>query len=100
MQGGTGLAAALDNVCRSEYSHPYPFSIDFSPEVDFVSYSMPHPSEPKTNVRIQTTEKTTAIEAVTKGLANVQGICSHIIQTFNTELMKGEFEYEDDDEDK
>ncbi|KAF9217960.1 Crooked neck-like protein 1 [Podila verticillata] len=70
------------------------------PEVDFVSYSMPHPSEPKTNVRIQTTEKTTAIDAVTRGLTNVQGICSHIIQTFNTELMKGEFEYEDDEEDK
>ncbi|KAF9320217.1 RNA polymerase subunit AC19 [Podila horticola] len=68
------------------------------PEVDFVSYSMPHPSEPKTNVRIQTTEKTTAIEAVTKGLGNVQGICSHIIQTFNTELMKGEFEYEDEED--
>ncbi|KAG0325504.1 RNA polymerase subunit AC19 [Podila humilis] len=68
------------------------------PEVDFVSYSMPHPSEPKTNVRIQTSEKTNAIEAVSRGLGNLNDICAHIIQTFNTELMKGDFEYEEEED--
>lgn len=70
--------------------------LKFSPEVDFASYSIPHPSETRTNVRIQTSDNTTAVDAIFKGLDDLTDICSHVIQTFQAELAKGEFEYYDE----
>ncbi|CAO3575040.1 unnamed protein product [Mortierella alpina] len=67
-----------------------------NPEVDFASYSIPHPSETRTNVRIQTSDNTTAVDAIFKGLDDLTDICSHVIQTFQAELAKGEFEYYDE----
>ncbi|KAI1320297.1 RNA polymerase subunit AC19 [Mortierella claussenii] len=67
-----------------------------NPEVDFASYSIPHPSETRTNVRLQTSDKTTAVEAMFKGLDDLTDICTHVIQTFQTELAKGEFEYDEE----
>jgi len=67
-----------------------------SPEVDFASYSIPHPSEARTNIRVQTTDKTTAVDAVFKGLDDLTDICNHVIQSFQAELAKGEFEYDEE----
>ncbi|KAF0429068.1 DNA-directed RNA polymerases I and III subunit RPAC2 [Gigaspora margarita] len=53
-----------------------------SPEVEYCGYSIPHPSEDKLNIRIQTTENTTAIEAMRKGLEDLKTICDHIKETF------------------
>jgi len=69
----------------------------YSPEVDFASYSIPHPSETRTNVRIQTSDNTTAPDAMFKGLDDLADLCSHVIQTFQNELAKGEFEYEEEE---
>ncbi|KAF9925295.1 RNA polymerase subunit AC19 [Linnemannia zychae] len=68
-----------------------------NPEVDFASYSIPHPSEAKTHVRVQTSENTTAPEAMYKGLDDLADLCNHVIQTFQNELAKGEFEYEEEE---
>ncbi|KAI8363389.1 DNA-directed RNA polymerase [Mortierella sp. GBAus27b] len=65
-------------------------------EVDFASYSIPHPSEPATNLRIQTSDKSTAVEAMFKGLDDLSSICNHVIQSVQAELAKGEFEYEEE----
>ncbi|KAG0289531.1 RNA polymerase subunit AC19 [Dissophora globulifera] len=65
-------------------------------EVDFASYSIPHPSETRTNLRIQTSDKTTAVDTMFKGLDDLSDICTHVIQTFQAELAKGEFEYFED----
>ncbi|KAG0235459.1 RNA polymerase subunit AC19 [Actinomortierella wolfii] len=67
-----------------------------NPEVDFASYSIPHPSEARTNLRIQTSEKTTAIDAMFKGLDDLSDLCAHVINTFQEELAKGEFEYDEE----
>ncbi|KAK3812897.1 MAG: DNA-directed RNA polymerase III subunit C19 [Benniella sp.] len=65
-------------------------------EVDFASYSIPHPSETATNIRVQTSEKSTAVEAMLKGLDDLSNICRHVIHSVQVELAKGEFEYEEE----
>ncbi|KAK3380034.1 DNA-directed RNA polymerase [Lasiosphaeria ovina] len=58
------------------------FIINRNPDVELCAYAIPHPSEPKMNVRIQTFEGTTAIEALTKGLRDLQDICDVVTDKF------------------
>ncbi|CAG8701211.1 11531_t:CDS:2 [Acaulospora morrowiae] len=58
------------------------YTIMLNPEVEYCGYSIPHPSEDKLNIRVQTTENTTAIEALRKGLEDLKTICDHIKETF------------------
>ncbi|KAF9400254.1 RNA polymerase subunit AC19 [Podila epigama] len=99
---GTMSDAQCATFCLQDEDHTLGNALRWAvmknPDVDFVSYSMPHPSEPKTNFRVQTSEKTTAIDALLKGLDDLSSICSHVMETFNNELMRGEFEYDDEDE--
>ncbi|KAK4639417.1 RNA polymerase subunit AC19 [Podospora bellae-mahoneyi] len=53
-----------------------------NPEVEFCAYAIPHPSEAKMNVRIQTFEGTTAIEALEKGLRDIQELCDVVTDKF------------------
>lgn len=53
-----------------------------NPEVEFVGYSIPHPSENKLNFRIQTYGNITAIEAFHFGLDNLSELCSVIEDKF------------------
>ncbi|RIA97297.1 DNA-directed RNA polymerase [Glomus cerebriforme] len=53
-----------------------------NPEVEYCGYSIPHPSEDKLNIRIQTTENTTAINAMRKGLEDLKSLCAKITETF------------------
>ncbi|KAI9797522.1 MAG: RNA polymerase subunit AC19 [Piccolia ochrophora] len=55
-----------------------------SPDVEFCGYSIPHPSEAKMNVRIQTYDGTTAIDALEKGLSDLMGLCDVVVEKFNT----------------
>ncbi|KAI8376549.1 DNA-directed RNA polymerase [Radiomyces spectabilis] len=66
--------------------------INKNPEVDLCGYSIPHPSEAKMHLRIQTTENTTAIDALKKGMDDLYDLCAHIRQTYEQELAKGDFE--------
>ncbi|KAI8970362.1 DNA-directed RNA polymerase [Mycotypha africana] len=65
--------------------------INKNPEVDFCGYSIPHPSEAKMNVRIQTTENTTAIDALKTGLSNLLDLVEHVQETFIAEFAKKEY---------
>ncbi|KAG2194303.1 DNA-directed RNA polymerase [Mucor mucedo] len=60
-------------------------------EVDFCGYSIPHPSEAKMNVRIQTTENTTAIDALKTGLSDLLDMVSHIRDSYAADLAKKEY---------
>ncbi|KAK0673882.1 putative DNA-directed RNA polymerases I and III subunit RPAC2 [Cercophora samala] len=53
-----------------------------NPDVEFCGHAIPHPSEPKMNVRIQTFEGTTAIEALEKGLRDIQELCDVVTDKF------------------
>ena len=47
------------------------------PEVDFCGYSVPHPSEPKMNVRLQTTTRP-ALDVFQDGLRDLKAICENL----------------------
>ncbi|CAN8096825.1 unnamed protein product [Discula destructiva] len=53
-----------------------------NPDVEFCAYAMPHPSEPKMNMRIQTYPETTAIDALKKGLKDLQDLCDVVADKF------------------
>ncbi|RPA87140.1 putative DNA-directed RNA polymerase [Ascobolus immersus RN42] len=53
-----------------------------NPEVEFCGYSIPHPSEDKINIRIQTYGKVTAIEALKKGLDDLMDLCDVVSEKF------------------
>lgn len=69
-----------------------------SPDVEFCAYSIPHPSEPKMNIRIQTYGKRMpslmnlncltwiieglAVDALKKGLVDLQEMCDAVAEEF------------------
>ncbi|EKJ75076.1 hypothetical protein FPSE_04788 [Fusarium pseudograminearum CS3096] len=55
----------------------------FDPDVEFCAYSIPHPSEPKMNIRIQTYNGT-AVDALKKGLVDIQEVCDVVADEFWT----------------
>jgi len=55
-----------------------------NPEVEFCGYSIPHPSEAKMNVRIQTYGGTTVYDALEKGLDDLMDLCDVVIDKFTT----------------
>ncbi|KAH7321581.1 DNA-directed RNA polymerase [Rhexocercosporidium sp. MPI-PUGE-AT-0058] len=53
-----------------------------NPDVEFCGYSIPHPSEALMNIRIQTYEGTTAVEALEKGLTDLMDLCDAVADKF------------------
>ncbi|KJK77656.1 hypothetical protein H634G_07395 [Metarhizium anisopliae BRIP 53293] len=53
------------------------------PDVEFCAYAIPHPSEPKMNIRIQTYSGT-AVDALKKGLVDLQDVCDVVSDEFWT----------------
>ncbi|KAF9080343.1 RNA polymerase subunit AC19 [Mortierella sp. GBA35] len=98
---GTMIEPQCATFCLQDEDHTLGNALRWAlmknPEVDFASYSIPHPSETRTNVRIQTRDSTTAAEAMFKGLDDLKDLCTHVIKTFQSELAKGEFEYDEEE---
>ncbi|KAI9677543.1 MAG: RNA polymerase subunit AC19 [Caeruleum heppii] len=59
-----------------------------NPEVEFCGYSIPHPSEAKMNVRIQTYDGTNAVDALEKGFDDLMNLCDVVVEKF-TEARAG-----------
>ncbi|KAL3448568.1 DNA-directed RNA polymerase [Aspergillus insuetus] len=55
-----------------------------TPDVEFCGYTIPHPSESKMNLRIQTYDTTTAVEALEKGLDTLMDLCDVVTDKFTT----------------
>ncbi|RDA86724.1 hypothetical protein CP532_4219 [Ophiocordyceps camponoti-leonardi (nom. inval.)] len=53
-----------------------------NPDVEFCAYAIPHPSEPKMNIRIQTYVEGTAVDALKKGLADLKDVCDVVADEF------------------
>ncbi|CAX39762.1 DNA-directed RNA polymerase subunit, common to RNA polymerases I and III, putative [Candida dubliniensis CD36] len=60
-----------------------------NPEVEFCGYSIPHPSENKLNIRIQTYGNISAVEALHQGLDNLSELCSAIEDKFDEAVKAG-----------
>ncbi|KAK5807107.1 hypothetical protein VI817_001365 [Penicillium citrinum] len=53
------------------------------PAVEFCGYTIPHPSDAKMHLRIQTTaENTTALEALEKGFSDLMDLCDVVSEKF------------------
>ncbi|BAE61840.1 DNA-directed RNA polymerase [Aspergillus flavus] len=50
--------------------------------VEFCGYTIPHPSETKMNLRIQTYDTTNAVEALEKGLDSLMDLCDVVTDKF------------------
>lgn len=60
-----------------------------NPEVKFCSYAVPHPSENKINLKIQTAGMP-AVKVLEEGLNSLYETCGHILDTFKFAVKKYE----------
>ncbi|KAJ9112034.1 RNA polymerase subunit AC19 [Naganishia cerealis] len=60
-----------------------------NPEVEFCGYSIPHPSENKMNIRIQTYGNISSVEALHQGLDNLSELCTVIETKFSEKILAG-----------
>ncbi|KAJ5600296.1 DNA-directed RNA polymerase I and III subunit [Penicillium hetheringtonii] len=58
------------------------YAIMKNPAVEFCGYTIPHPSDAKMHLRIQTTENTTALEALEKGFSDLMDLCDVVSEKF------------------
>jgi len=63
-----------------------------SPKVEFCGYSIPHPSEPKMNLRIQTYGEITAKDALIQGLSDLRDLCDVVTDKFVAEKERWDSE--------
>lgn len=61
----------------------FAFSFMWSPDVVFCGYSIPHPSENRINLRIQT-NGIPAGDVLRRGLSELTAMCEHMLATFET----------------
>ena len=64
------------------------YMLNKMPEVTFAGYSVPHPSEPKLNIRLQTVgefegKPVAATQTLHNAFRNVYEIGSHVLSTFD-----------------
>lgn len=62
------------------------FFLNKNPHVSFCGYSIPHPSEPITNIRVQTTGLITPQEALQQACRSLKEVCGHMKATFKAEM--------------
>ncbi|KAF2750311.1 DNA-directed RNA polymerase I and III polypeptide [Sporormia fimetaria CBS 119925] len=53
-----------------------------NPDVEFCGYSIPHPSEAKLNLRIQTYDNVSVYTVLEKGLKDLEDLCDVVIDKF------------------
>ncbi|KAF2158202.1 DNA-directed RNA polymerase I and III [Myriangium duriaei CBS 260.36] len=53
-----------------------------NPDVEFCGYSIPHPSEARMNLRIQTWDEVSAYDVLEKGLQDLADLCDVVIDKF------------------
>ncbi|KAK3997305.1 DNA-directed RNA polymerase [Cladorrhinum sp. PSN332] len=83
LPGSTATAASFEFLDEGHtLGNALRYVIMKNPDVEFCAYAIPHPSEAKMNVRIQTFEGTTAIEALEKGLKDIQDLCDVVTEKF------------------
>lgn len=64
-------------------------------DVEFCGYSIPHPSENKLNIRIQTYGKMSAVQAFHKGLDDLADLCTHVEEEFSTQVANKDYSTEE-----
>lgn len=63
-----------------------------NPEVQLCGYSIPHPSENKLNIRIQTCGNISAVEALHQGLDSLAELCTVVEERFSQAYEAGGYD--------
>ncbi|KAJ3038769.1 RNA polymerase subunit AC19 [Rhizophlyctis rosea] len=66
-----------------------------NPAVSFCGYALPHPSEYKINLRIQTDGTITAIQALNTGLDDLMALCDVVSEKFTEQVQAQNYEVRD-----
>ncbi|KAK3340849.1 DNA-directed RNA polymerase [Neurospora tetraspora] len=83
LPGSTPTAASFEFLEENHtLGNALRYVIMKNPDVEFCAYAIPHPSEAKMNVRIQTYEGTNAVDALRKGLRDIQDLCDVVSDKF------------------
>ncbi|KAG5951277.1 hypothetical protein E4U53_003460 [Claviceps sorghi] len=84
LPGSTDTAASFEFTDEGHtLGNALRYIIMKNPDVEFCAYTIPHPSEPKMNFRIQTYEGA-AVDALQKGLHDLQDVCDVVADEFWT----------------
>jgi len=84
LPGSTDTAASFEFTDEGHtLGNALRYIIMKNPDVEFCAYSIPHPSEAKMNIRIQTYEGN-AVDALKKGLVDIQDVCDVVADEFWT----------------
>ncbi|KAH8895056.1 RBP11-like subunits of RNA polymerase [Thozetella sp. PMI_491] len=82
LPGSTPTAASFEFLQEGHtLGNALRYIIMKNPDVELCAYAIPHPSEDKMNIRIQTYEGT-AIEALEKGFRDLQDLCDVVADKF------------------
>ncbi|KAH6610324.1 hypothetical protein Trco_000344 [Trichoderma cornu-damae] len=88
LPGSTDTAASFEFIDEGHtLGNALRYVIMKNPDVEFCAYSIPHPSEPKMNIRIQTYDGT-AVNALKKGLSDLQDMCDVVAEEFWTKRQQ------------
>merc|ERR1712193_216890 len=60
-----------------------------NPDVEFCGYSIPHPSENKINLRIQS-KGASAVDVLSKGLSDLSRLSEHVLSVFEEKVKEFE----------
>ncbi|KAG6037527.1 hypothetical protein E4U41_005035 [Claviceps citrina] len=84
LPGSTDTAASFEFIDEGHtLGNALRYIIMKNPAVEFCAYAIPHPSESKMNLRIQTYDGS-AVDALKKGLHDLQDVCDVVAEKFWT----------------
>ncbi|KIK68455.1 hypothetical protein GYMLUDRAFT_35878 [Collybiopsis luxurians FD-317 M1] len=63
-----------------------------NPKVEFCGYSVPHPSEPNIQIRIQMYDNLSSLQALIKALEDLDNLCDTIKETYQESVESGDYE--------
>lgn len=63
-----------------------------SPDVEFCGYSAPHPSEYKIHLRVQMFDHKSALDALSKGLCDLEDLFTVLQEKYAEDFNKGQYE--------
>ncbi|KAF9078685.1 DNA-directed RNA polymerase [Rhodocollybia butyracea] len=88
------LSAATYQVCNESHTmgNALRWILMKNPKVEFCGYSVPHPSEPNIQIRIQMYDNLSSLQALLKALDDLENLCNAIGEAYSESLQNGDFE--------
>ncbi|KAF1983456.1 DNA-directed RNA polymerase I and III 14 KDA polypeptide [Aulographum hederae CBS 113979] len=83
LQGATETAASFEFAYEDHtLGNALRYVIAKNPDVEFCGYSIPHPSEAKMHLRIQTFDDVNVQDVLDKGLKDLMDLCDVVVEKF------------------